>query len=166
LPELSPFEWYLKSLPNLIRNEAEITNDFLLNEPEIKNVFAFKRTTDKHGNTNYVSTCGLQYRLMKYEPNGTHLLNWVQKPNRPDYTSEILNEITESSPEFADKLFNSLKSCGKTTCERNSVVAYKGQSKTTCASSMHFKWTPSEMDEVREYITKASNVDVLVQSLS
>jgi len=158
LPELSPFEWYLKSLPDLIRNEAEVTNDFLLNEPEIKSIFKFKRALDKHGNASYVSACGLQYRMMKYKPNGKHILNWVQKPNRSDYTSEILNEIAEMSPDFANKLFDSLLSCSKTTCGRNTVVAYKGQSKTTCASSIYLQWTPSEMDEAREYITMASNV--------
>jgi len=158
LSDLSPYEWYLKSLPDSMRNEADITNDFLLNEPEIKNVFKFKRATDKHGNTNYLSPCGLQYRLMKYETNGVHILNWVQKPNRTDYTSEILNEIAETSPDFATKLFDSLLVCGKTTCGRNTVVDYNGQSKTTCASSIRFKWTQSEMDEVREYIATASNV--------
>jgi len=158
LPDLSPFEWYLKSLPDLIRNEAEITNDFLLNEIDIKNIFKFKRAIDKHGNANYVSACGLQYRLMKYESGGTHVINWIQKPNRPDYTSEILHELAETSSEFADKLFDSLSNCGNTPCGRNAIVVYKGQSKTTCASSIHFGWTQPEMDEAREYITMASRI--------
>ena len=158
LPDLSPFEWYLKSLPELMRDEAEITNEFLLNESETKNIFKFKRTIDKHGNANYVSACGLQYRLMKYEPEGMHILNWIQKPNRPDYTSEILTELAETLPKLADKLFNSLSNCSKTTCARNATVDYKGQSKTTCASSINFNWTSSEMTEVREYIIMAASI--------
>jgi hypothetical protein len=168
LPDLSPFDWYMKSLPDLIRGEAEITNDYLLNAAEIKSGLKFKRSTDKHGNTNYVSPYGLQYRLMKYEPDGKHMINWIQKPSRRDYTSEILDELSETSPELADKLFADLLDCGNTSCGRNAAINYKGQSKTTCANTMNFKWTPSEMSEVREYITLANDIiakKLLQQSL-
>ncbi|MCL2407359.1 MAG: hypothetical protein FWC95_05465 [Defluviitaleaceae bacterium] len=67
LPDLSLFEWYLKSLPNHIRSETEITDSFLLKEPETKGIYKFKRSVDKHGNVNYTASCGLQYRLMKYK---------------------------------------------------------------------------------------------------
>jgi hypothetical protein len=95
---------------------------------------------------------------MKHEPDGKHMVNWIQKPNRPDYTSEILDELSETSPEFADKLFADLLDCGNTDCGRNASIRYKGQSKTTCANTMNFKWMSAEMSEVREYITLANDI--------
>lgn len=162
LPHLSSFEWYLKSLPADIRQEVENTDDYLMNEDEIKSIFKFKRAIDKHGNTSYTSACGLQYRLLKYEESGKHsgkhVINWVQKPNQIDYTSEILTELSAIKPEFADQLVANMTNCGKTTCRRNAVVVYKGQSKRTCSNMINFKWSPSELDEVRDYIKVASHV--------
>lgn len=167
LPELSPFDWYIKSLPHEVRNEVTKTDEYLLKD--MKNSLKFKRSIDKYGYVTYISPCGFQYKMYKFitdsnqENNeqhdafGKHRTSWM-KSAKPNHTVEILNKLAESSPEFADKMFSKLKLCGNAKCSANSMITYKGKSERTCGSSIVFEWLPSEFTDVRRVVAIASEV--------
>jgi hypothetical protein len=169
LPELSSFEWYLKSLPNELQDEVIKIDEYLLKD--MKSSLKFKKSIDKYGNVTYVSPCGFQYKMRKYgeqhEANEhdagqletSWIKNWAKEAEHtPDYTALMLNKLAETSPEFADKMFSKLKGCTKTTCNRNAVVEYNGESKQTCSSTIMFTWFPLEFKDIRKVIAAASEV--------
>lgn len=59
MPELSAFEWYLKSLPHELRDEAFKTDEYLMKD--IKASLKFKKAIDKDGKLTYQSPCGLHF---------------------------------------------------------------------------------------------------------
>jgi hypothetical protein len=156
-PELSAFEWYLKSLPHELRDEVIKTDEYLLKD--MKSNLKFRRAIDNYGNVTYESPCGFEYTMLKYETGGRHETSWVQqKSDKPDYTSRLLNKIAESSPELADKMFSSFWICPTPTCKNCSINEYKGESKETCYSIIVFKWRPSDFEDVRKIIAAVSEI--------
>lgn len=173
-PELSAFEWYVKSLPPHLRDDVIKMDKFLTTERALK----FKKSVDPSGNLVYASSCGFQYKLRKFtlEPDGHELdrvmeysdmekhesgqmatswaKNWAKdSQHSADYTSRVLAKLAESSPEFADKMYSQLQYCNNVKCKRNSKVEYKGNAKQTCSSSIKFTWNTAEFDDIQKMVT-------------
>jgi hypothetical protein len=64
LPELSPFELFVKGLPPVIHDKMFEMDEFLLQK--MKGALKFKRSIDKHGHLVYASPCGLQYGIREF----------------------------------------------------------------------------------------------------
>lgn len=158
LPELSPFDLYVKGLPNELHEEMFKTDQFLMND--MKNILKFKRTIDKHGHLTYQSPCGLQYGMTYFGTFEAHGTNWVQSAKKPDYTGDVLNKLSESSPELAMKLFSAIAICNPHTreCKRRTTIAFKGESKQVCRSAISFEWNPSGFADLRKLVAAASKV--------
>lgn len=155
VPELSPFEWYVKGLPLELQDEMIKTDEFLLND--MKKILKFKRAIDKYGHLTYKSPCGFQYTIFEHGAGEFHEINWDWM-KKPDYTDAVLVKLAESSPEFADKMFSRLWDCGSPTCKRVSINEYNGKTKITCRSTIVFKWLPAEFEDVRKVAAAANEV--------
>jgi len=151
---LTPFEWYVRSFSPEIQKEILLMDEFLLKD--MKGSIKFSKAMDKYSSVFYKTPFGMQYRLNK----GSHEINWVQKPNRKDYTNDIINKLADSFPELTDKLFSNLQKCDPHAreCGRRTKIEYKGETKSTCASTIRFKLDPSEFSDVREVIMAAVEI--------
>lgn len=155
VPELSTFEWYVKGLPQRLQEEMIKTDKFLMND--MKNILKFKRAIDKYGHLTYKSPCGFQYTIPDHGVGEFHETNWDWM-KKPDYTNVILKKLAESSPEFADKLFEKLWDCSSPTCKRVSLNEHNGKSKIGCRSTIVFNWLPSEFEDVRKVVAAVNEV--------
>lgn len=86
MPELSAFEWYLKSLPHELRNEVFKTDEYLMKD--IKAGLKFKKAIDKDGKLTYQLPCGLHYTMNRYSIGESHAMYW----NR---FGEVLNKLAK-----------------------------------------------------------------------
>ena len=158
LPELSPFELYVKGLPSELHDEMFKTDEFLMND--MKSSLKFKRTIDKHGHLTYQSPCGFQYGMTYFGAQERHATHWVQSPKKPDYTSEVLSKLAESSPKLADELFSNIQICNPHSreCKRRTTIEFKGESRQVCRGAISLKWHPSGFEDLRKLVTAASMV--------
>ena len=157
LPELSPFELYVKGLPPGVHDEVFRTDEFLLND--MKGSLKFKRVIDNCGHLTYKSPCGLQYQIREFGVHG-HQTNWIQSLNKPDYTNEIFKKLAETSPEFAEKMFSKLQVCNPHAreCNRRTTVELNGKSIQVCSSTIRFELLSSEFEDLRKVVAAASEV--------
>ena len=170
-PELSAFEWYIKSLPPHLRDQVIKIDKFLM--ADMKRVLKFKKSVDTYGNLVYASPCGFQFKLRKFilasdapEPGqllefghmekhepGQMATSWARgSRHSADYTSQVLEKIAETSPDFADKMYNQLQYCSNVKCKGNSKVEYKGGTTQTCSSSVIFTWNPADFADIRQMV--------------
>jgi len=158
LSTLSSFEWYIKSLPPEIQMTALSLDTLIMRE--LKTTLKFNRSIDKYGYVTYKTTYGLQYQVRGFGKNRKQTINWVQSKNKPDYTNEIFNNLFETSPEFAEALFNKLKQCNphKRECNKRTSIDLNGNLKHVCKSKIPFNMTPSGFDDIKKVILAASEI--------
>jgi hypothetical protein len=166
IPELSAFDWYIKSLPYEVRDEAIKTDEYLMND--MKAVLKFKKSIDKDGKLTYESPCGFRYSMNRYAVGETHVMSWHK-------FGDVLNKLAETSPPFAnDKFANRMfaninehisgrggekcKQCSSITCANMKTTEYNGEKRKSCGGSMQFKWRPSEFEDVRKVIAAVSEI--------
>jgi len=137
LPELSPFELYVKGLSAELQDAMFKTDEFFMQD--MKNSLKFRRSIDKCGHLVYKSTCGFHYEIREFGVHNWHRANWRKKPENTDM---ILAMIAETSPGLADRLFAGLQECNPHAreCSARTTVKYKGMTKSTCGSYMSFEW--------------------------
>jgi len=164
LPELTPFEMFVKGLPPEVHDEMFKMDEFLLKD--VKSSLKFRRTIDKNNHLTYASPCGLQYGTREFGVGKNHGTNWVQSPRKPDLTNEILKEIAVSSPELAKKIFAKVQHCDPHAreCGRRTKVELMGDSKDVCASTIYYDMTVPDFEDVKKYIAVASEVVKSVKS--
>jgi hypothetical protein len=158
LPELSQFELYVRGLPPEVHDELFKTDEYLLKD--MKSSLKFRRTIDKHGHLLYKSPCGFQYQIREYGVGLRHQTNWVQSPNKPDYTNKIFSRLAESSPEFAEKIFNKSQICNPHArdCARRTIVEFNGKSINVCSGTVKFNMLPSEFEDMRKVVAAAGEI--------
>lgn len=158
LPEMSQFELYVKGLPPELHDEMFKTDEFFMRD--MKSSLKFKRTIDKHGHLTYQSPCGFQYGMTYFGTHERHGTNWVQSPKKPDYTSDVLNKLAESSPKLANELFSNIQICNPHAreCKRRTTIEFKGESRQVCRGSISLKWNPSGFEDLRQLVAAASEV--------
>jgi hypothetical protein len=164
LPELSAFEWYLKSLPHEVRDEAVKTDEYLMKD--MKTSLKFKKSIDGDGKLYYDSPCGLQYSMQRYGIGESHFMFWNKE--RVSNLGTVLNKLAESSPEFADRLFAGIsehlggrggcKQCASIDCWSMKSIEYNGEIKRACKGAISFKWLQSEFEDVRKVIAAVNDV--------
>ena len=161
MPELSAFEWYLKSLPHEVRDEVIKTDEYLMKD--MKAVLKFKKSIDKDGKLTYESPCGFRYIMKRYNIGESHLMFWNNE--RISNFEIVLNKLAESSPEFADRMFANIndgpggcKQCSTIDCYNKKTVNYNGGIKRTCSGAIPFKWLPSEFEDVRKVVAAVSEI--------
>lgn len=161
MPELSAFEWYLKSLPHEIRGEVLKTDEYLMNYMKLN--LKFKKSVDKDGKLTYDSPCGLRYSMNRFGIGETHTLSW----NR---FGDVLNKLAETSPEFADRMFANIdesvsgrggekcRQCTVISCANMKATEYDGETRRSCGGSMHFKWLSDDFADVRRIVAAAGGI--------
>ena len=154
LPELSDFDWFVKSIHEDLREEVIRMDNFLMND--MKSNLKFRKTISKYGNLSYLSPCGFGYNVFQGKRNkGAHDFVWIQKQNRVDFTNDILSIMAESSPEFAEKLFSKAKICDPPNgehCSRRTKIVYKDEVKSTCSSGMGIEFSVPGFEGAKKYI--------------
>jgi len=159
LPELSEFELFANGLPPIVHEHICKLDGFLLDD--MKKNLKLRRTIDKTNHLFYAAPCGFQYTISELGVGEKHETRWVQTSKKPDLTNQVIQLLNETSPEFAEKMFNKLQVCNPThklVCPRRTAVMLNGQSKNVCMSKMRFKMTPEDFDDVKKYITAVSEV--------
>jgi hypothetical protein len=161
IPELSAFDWYLKSLPHEVRDEAVKTDEYFMKD--MKAVLKFKKSIDKDGKLTYESPCWFRYSMNRYAVGESHVLSWHK-------IGDILNKLAETSPEFADRMFANINEhisgrggekcnqCVSITCANMKTTEYKGEKRKSCGGAVSFKWLPSEFEDVRKVVAAVNEV--------
>ena len=159
MPELSAFEWYLKSLPHEIRGEAVKTDAYLMND--MKTILQFKKSIDKDGKLTYESPCGFRYSMNRYGINESHGISW-------DKLGSVLYKLAETSPDFANNMFANINGhvssrggdkcnqCTAISCANMKSIEFDGKTRRACGGTMQFKWLPSEFENVRKVVAAVS----------
>jgi len=159
LPELSEFELFVYGLPPIFHEYIRRLDGFLLND--MKKNLKFKRTIDKTNHLLYAAPCGFQYIVSELGVSEKHETRWVQSPKKPDLTNQVIQLLNETSPEFAEKMFNKLQECNpahKPVCSRRTAVMLNGQSKNVCMSKITHEMLPETVEDMKKYITAVSEV--------
>jgi hypothetical protein len=161
MPELSSFDWYVKSLPHELRDEAIKTDEYMMND--MKAVLKFKKSIDKDGKLTYESPCGFRYSMNRYAVGESHVMSWRK-------FGDVLNKLAETSPEFAERMFANInehisgrggekcKQCASIACSNMKTTEYNGEKRKSCGGSMQFKWLPSDFEDVRKVIAAVSEI--------
>jgi len=163
LPELSGFELFVKGLPLAIQDEMFIMDYFLMNE--MKSSMRFRKSLSKRKigsgqHLTYESSCGFRFEIKEYGAGLTFLTCWVKTPKKPDYTNEIILKLAESSSAFAEKIFNQIVGCSAHSrgCARMVIYEFMGTAKQSCCGRMNIIMDSSGFDDLRRFITAASEV--------
>jgi len=157
LPELSEFELFVKGLPFEIQDEMFKMDEFLLSD--LKSSMKFRKSI-KNGILTYKSSCGFRYEIKEYGAGEEILTCWAQSPNKPDYTNAVINKLAESSPVFAEKIFNRIHGCEVHSrgCKRTVTYEFMGKTKLSCCGRMPIKMDSCGFDDLRKFISAASEV--------
>ncbi|MCL2546965.1 MAG: hypothetical protein FWE06_07215 [Oscillospiraceae bacterium] len=158
LPEISSFEMYINGLPPEVHDELRKTDEFLLND--MKKSLKLRRSIDKGGHLLYQSPCGFHYRIREFGVHNCHETHWVKSANKPDFTSEALNKLAETSPDLANEMFARLLVCTPHArdCGRRTSVSFNGQTRQVCAGRIELEMLPERFDDVRKYIAVVGEV--------
>lgn len=148
-------------LPDDIKNEIMQTDEYLRKLKPMK----FKRQIEKHGNkiTYVASDYGLSYAVYPSGDIMTHSLQWYiitgSKPEnwhrKADMMEATLNRLYETSPEFAQRMFDNLKECVGCCvngCAVKTLYKLAGKKKLSCHGKMVFKMAPGDFQDVRNFM--------------
>jgi hypothetical protein len=154
------FENCISLLPKELQDEIKKTDNFLRSLKPMK----FKRQIEKHGNkiTYLASDYGFSYGLYPSNDVMYHSLGWYiitsSKPElwhrKADLMEITLNKLSETSPEFAEKMFFNLKECVACYphCRAKTLYEFKNKKKVACHGLMEFKMCASDFEDVRTFI--------------
>jgi len=172
LPELSAFDWYVKSLPCEVRNEVVKTDEFLMKD--MKSTLKFKKSIDKDGKVTYTSPHHFFYTMQRHRIGESHYIGWNRywdtEQNKPIWYGnfgEILGKLAESSPAFANRMFDNIhrhrdghgcQQCAHISCANMATIEFDGNTKQACCGAMQFKWQPSDFEDVRKVVTAIFDV--------
>jgi hypothetical protein len=172
-------------LPEEVRNEIEATHDFIKNLKPLK----LKRkiqNSDCNKNIVYISEYGFSYVIQTQHNSATHHMGWIlynTKREQEKYggirkrelTNETLIKLAETSPDFANLMYNNLTECNaacgcndttpkacnsdycihcehKTNRYCSTLITYNGKKKAVCHGRMGFNMTSSDFADARKVI--------------
>ena len=163
LPALSAFELFVKGLPAMIQDKMVVLDDFLMNE--IKSAMKFRKSINKTGHLTYESSCGFKFEIKEYGAGLTFLTAWVKNDKKPDYTNDVIHRLAESSSDFAKKIFTKMHRCEGHSrgCARTVMYEFSGESKLSCCGRMNLKMDSSGFEDLKSFITAASEVILSVK---
>lgn len=154
------FETCISLLPKEIQEEIIKIDDFLRSLKPMK----FKRQIEKHGNkiTYLASEFGFSYALYPSNDVVEHSLGWYIitscKPElwnrKADMMEETLNKLSESSPEFAERMFLNLTECiaCREHCAVKTLYGFNDKKKLVCHGRMGFRMFSSDFEDVRIFV--------------
>ena len=187
-PEKYDFEYCMSGLSKELQNEVKLTNNFIMNLKPLK----FKRKIDGiglFGKIGYVSEFGLSYVIYIERNVAVHSVGWIiyntvrerEKyggARKRELTGKTLEKLAETSPEFAEQMWNNLAECfgcgcagrakpckldgcvhcngGRDGC--TTLIVYNGKKKAVCHGRMWFKMTPSDYADARKVIETLNDV--------
>jgi len=177
------FDFCISKLSNEIRDEIKLTNDCILGLQPLK----LKRKIQGRGiycNITYISEYGFSYNIHTQNNMAAHTMGWIiynthreQEKygglRKRELTGETLEKLAETSPEFAQRMFDNLGECfgcacrlgvqnpckldGCVLCDKAygncpTLIQYNGKKKVACHGRMEFKMIPSDFADVRKVI--------------
>lgn len=156
------FDTCISMLPKEIHDEILKTDSYLRSLKPMK----FKRQIEKHGNkiTYLASDYGFSYTLYLSNDIMTHSLCWYiitnGKPDswhrKADLMEATLKKLAETSPEYAEKMFNNLAECigCYNPCLAKTPYEFNGKNKLACHGMMEFKMCVSDFEDARTFINE------------
>ena len=161
LPELTPFEMYVKGLPPAIHDVMYKMDAYLLND--MKSTLKFRRAIDKHGHLTYQSPCGLGFRIGEFGVGQSLGTTWVNGSKKTDLIESIFKKLAETSPEFAEKIFSYTQICDPQHadargCGSRVTINFMGKSRRVCAGKIHYDMTQAGFEDVKKYIAAMGEV--------
>jgi len=172
------FDFCISQLSKELQDEIKQTNDYVLGLQPLK----LKRKIQGTGMT-YVSDYGFSYFIRTDGNSVVHSMQWIlynthreqQKyggKRKRELTNKTLDKLAETSPDFAERMFNNLEECfgcachgvpksckfdGCVCCEKiwglcPTLITYNGEKKAACHGRMAFNMLPSDFADVRKVI--------------
>jgi hypothetical protein len=120
----------------------------------------FRKSINKNGHLTYESSCGFRFEIKEYGAGLTFLTAWVKNDKKPDYTNDVIYKLAESSPDLAKKIFAKIHGCEAHSrgCARTVMYEFSGESKLSCCGRMNIKMDSTGFEELKSFITAASEV--------
>lgn len=159
--KISALSKFLINLPTETQDIINKIDGYLMKDT--KKALKIKRSIDNA--ITYISPLGFRYKI-RLSDDGVisdigrigYNAKWLQEKHGgiskvPDLTNAILDNLTETSPEFADKIYNRIKSCSgcagdsSAGCTNRIKIEYNEKIKSSCGGSIQFKLTPSDFDD-------------------
>jgi len=158
LPDLPPFEMFVKGLPLAIQDEMFKLDEFLL--VDMKLGMKFRRSINKKGHLTYEATCGFRFEIREHGAGLNFMTAWVKTEKKPDYTNEIILKLAETAPEFAEKMFEKVHGCEVHLrgCARTVTYELMGKRKLSCCGRMNIKMDANGFADLKGFIAAASEV--------
>ena len=150
-PKKSTLEECVGRLDPDIKAEILFNDTYFLKDK--KQTLKFKRNIEggyPYSRITYVSIWGFRYKIIISEDYVWHDINWISYNSKreqakyggykkADYTTETLNKLAETSPDFADEMFYRIKECvfcaGAGGCPNKTVYEFNGKKKRACGWS-------------------------------
>lgn len=101
--------------------------------------------------------------MNRYGIGESHAMSWNK-------FGKVLNKLAETSPEFANRMFANInknisgsggekcQQCATITCANMKTTEYNGEKRQSCGGAIHFKWLPSEFEDVRKVVAAVNEV--------
>lgn len=178
------FEFCIAELSNELQNEIRLTNDFILKLKPLSLKRKIEGTGSRFCRMTYISDYGFAYHIHTEKNMANHYMNWILYNTRREQakyggtrkrelTVETLQRLSETSPEFAERMYDNLTECTGCACGGNSkpcgldgcvhcghktdwfcstLIEYNGRKKATCHGKMEFTATSSDFADARKVI--------------
>lgn len=154
------FEKCIALLPEHIQSEIFKTDEYLKSLKSLK----FKRQIEKNGNkiTYVASDYGFSYAIYLSNDIFDHSLQWYLitsgKPEtwhrKADMMVEVLDRLTDTTPDFAERMFYNLDDC--VGCYKNCLARtqyrFHEKTKTACHGKLKFTMNTSGFEDVRAFV--------------
>jgi len=186
--EKHSFDFCISGLSKELQDEIRQTNEYIMSLKPLK----LKRKIDGRGvfcNIVYISEYGFSYNIHTQRNMAAHTMGWIlynthreqQKyggKRKRELTDKTLAKLAETSPEFAERMYNNLEEClgcacrgvpktcnldGCIICKKSfglcpTLITYNGKKMSACHGRMAFKMTPSDFADAREVIDTINDI--------
>ena len=187
-PEKYDFEYCISQLSKELQDEIRFTNEYMMSLKPLK----LKRKIDGIGifcGIGYISEYGFSYSINIERNIAVHSLGWIiyntvrerEKyggARKRELTGKTLEKLAETSPEFAERMYDNLIECfgcgcagrpkpcdldgcvhcngGRDGC--TTLIEYNGKKKAIYHGRMWFKMTPSDFADARKVIGTINDI--------
>jgi len=173
-----------------IKDEIMKTNESILKLTPLKLKRKIEGTGSRFCRITYISDYGFSYHVHTEANMAVHYMNWILYNTRREQvkyggvrkrelTAETLVKLSETSPEFAARMYGNLiecdgcacvglpKECGLDGCVMcgnktyglcSTLIAFGGDKKASCHGKMEFVATPSGFADARRVIETVNGI--------
>ena len=162
IDEKPTFASCISLLPDELKNEVIKTDEFIIKLKPLK----LKRKVESNKITYVASDYGFSYTMFISNDLMHHSLNWYvihnnkYKHQEKDYMLNVLDQIDQKAPEFAQKMFRQIRECAGEGCMDTKLYKFKGNVKKTCNGRIEFKMRMEDFEDVRTFIEAVNELAI------